>query len=363
MTRIRTWAALVVALLVGALLTAAGPTAQAAAAPAVHVSGDRLVDSSGATVNLRGVNRSGGEFACVQGWGIWDGPMDQASVSAIASWNVNAVRVPLNSACWNGESYVDPAYSGATYRQAVQDYVNLLNANGMVAIVELHWSDGQYTGPSSGCSDAQATCQKPMPDAAQSVPFWRSVAQTFGGNDSVVLDMFNEPYPERATGDTTSGWTCWRDGGTCNGIGYEVAGMQTLVDTVRSAGADNVILLGGLAYSNDLSQWLTYRPDDPADNLAAAWHSYNFNVCSNSSCWDSQLAPVAAQVPLVAGEIGENDCAHGYIDTLMSWLDRHGASYLAWTWNTWDCASGPSLISSHDGTPTAYGAGYRDHLG
>ena len=32
------------------------------------------------------------------------------------------------------------------------------------------------------------------------------------------------------------------------------------------------------------------------------------------------------------------------------------------TWNTWDCSSGPSLISSYDGTPTAYGAGLRDHL-
>lgn len=24
---------------------------------------------------LLGVNRSGGEFASIQGWGIWDGPM------------------------------------------------------------------------------------------------------------------------------------------------------------------------------------------------------------------------------------------------------------------------------------------------
>ncbi|CNG75717.1 Uncharacterised protein [Mycobacterium tuberculosis] len=30
--------------------------------------------------------------------------------------------------------------------------------------------------------------------------------------------------------------------------------------------------------------------------------------------------------------------------------------------NKWDCSSGPSLISSYDGTPTAYGAGLRAHL-
>jgi endoglucanase len=38
-----------------------------------------------------------------------------------------------------------------------------------------------------------------------------------------------------------------------------------------------VILLGGLAYSNDLTGWLAHRPTDPTGNLAAAVHVYNFN--------------------------------------------------------------------------------------
>ncbi len=67
-------------------------------------------------------------------------------------------------------------------------------------------------------------------------------------------------------------------------------------------------------------------------------------------------------MPLVAGEVGENACAHGFTDQVMKWFDDRGLSYLGWTWNTWDCSSGPSLISSYDGTPTAYGAGLRDHL-
>jgi hypothetical protein len=67
-------------------------------------------------------------------------------------------------------------------------------------------------------------------------------------------------------------------------------------------------------------------------------------------------------VPVIAGEIGENDCGHSYIDTLMAWLDSHHTGYSAWTWNTWDCSQGPSLISAYDGTPTNYGAGYKAHL-
>ncbi|MFE7592318.1 cellulase family glycosylhydrolase, partial [Kitasatospora sp. NPDC057512] len=334
----------------------------AGSAPAVHVAGATLAKADGTPITLHGVNRSGAEFMCVQGHGIFDGPADQASVTAMKSWRVNAVRVPLNEDCWLGHSNVDPAYAGTAYIGAVRSYVDLLHRNGLVAVLDLHWTDGAYTGPSAGCSDAAATCQKPMPDAAGALPFWTSVAQTFKGDDATVFDLFNEPYPSRATGGTDSGWACWRDGGTCPGIGFRVAGMQAMVDAVRSTGADNVLLLGGLEYANDLSRWAAYRPTDPLHNLAASWHSYNFNACGTGSCWDAQIGPLAAQVPVVTGELGENDCAHGYLDALLPWLDRHGVSYLAWAWNTWDCGSGPALISSYDGTPTGFGAGYRAHL-
>jgi hypothetical protein len=333
------------------------------AAPRLHVSGNRLVDGHGRRVLLHGVNRSGTEFMCVQGHGIFDGPAGQASVSAMKPWGVNAVRVPLNEACWNGEPYVNPAYAGANYQNAIKAYVHLLNANGMVAILDLHWTDGRYTGPSSECASAQARCLKPMPDAAMAIPFWTSVAQAFKGSNAVIFDLFNEPFPERASHSQMAGWHCWLHGGTCPGIGYPVAGMQDLVNAVRAAGAHNVILLSGLAYANDLSGWLSYEPADPDHNLAASWHSYNFNTCSNLSCWASLVAPVIAQVPLVAGEIGENDCASGYISALTSWLDSQSASYLAWAWNAdFPCSSGPSLITSYDGSPTPYGAGYRAHL-
>ncbi|MFR0356114.1 cellulose binding domain-containing protein [Streptomyces sediminimaris] len=338
-----------------------GPPASGGA-PALHVSGNRLVDAGGATRRLLGVNRSGGEFMCVQGRGIFDGPVDDAAIRAIADWKANAVRIPLNEECWLGLSGIEPQYGGAAYIGAVRDLVARVEAHGMTPIVELHWTYGQYTGNSAGCSDVHATCQKPMPDARYTPSFWSSVADTFKADQAVVFDLFNEPYPDRATSTAAQAWQCWRDGGTCPGIGYEVAGMQDLVDAVRSTGARNVVMAGGLAYSNDLGQWLTYRPGDPTGNLVAAYHVYNFNTCSNESCWNSTLAPVAAQVPLVAGEIGENTCAHSFVDRVMKWFDARGLSYLGWTWNTWDCSSGPSLISGYDGTPTSYGIGLRDHL-
>jgi endoglucanase len=352
--------------LLTSLLAACGHTDLTGfAAMQLHVSGNKLENANGATVVLHGVDYSGTEFACVQGKGIFNGPHDQASVTAMKSWDINAVRLPLNEACWNAESYIHPAYAGVNYRDAIKAYVHLLNDNGLYVILDLQWTDGQYTGNSTGCDQPQAFCQKPMPDTAESVPFWSSVAKTFKGNDTVLFDLFNEPYPDRALPTETAAWECWLNGGSsCSpGISYDVAGMQTLVTTVRATGADNVLMLGGVDYSNDLSEWLKYEPNDPDHNLAASWHSYNFNTCNNQGCWDSEVAPVIAKVPVIAGEIGENDCADDYIDPLMSYLDAKSTSYLAWAWDSdFNCGSGPSLITSYSGTPTAFGAGYKSHL-
>jgi endoglucanase len=191
------------------------------------------------------------------------------------------------------------------------------------------------------------------------------VAATFAGDDAVIFDLFNEPYPDRALPTETAAWKCWLHGGTaCSpGISYPVAGMQTLVNAVRAARASNVIMVGGLAYANNLSEWLKYKPVDPDHNVVASWHSYNFNSCNSQSCWTSQVSPVIAKVPVIAGEIGENDCADSYIDPLMAYLDSESTSYLAWAWNAdFSCSGGPGLITSYSGDPTPYGSGYQSHL-
>jgi endoglucanase len=155
--------------------------------------------------------------------------------------------------------------------------------------------------------------------------------------------------------------------------------MQELVNAVRGTGAANVILVGGPQYAGTVNRWTTYRPNDPLNQLAASIHIYymtssspEWAPCYLESCWESTMAPLAQTTPIVIGELGEHDCAHGLIDgtsispgqaSLLGWADAHGISYLAWSWiATSNCAGEPALISSYDGTPSAYGIGIRDHL-
>jgi len=317
---------------------------------AVHVAGNRLVNGAGSTIKLHGVNRSGPEYQCVHGLGIFDGPSDDASVAAMASWHgVNTVRVPLNEDCWLGiNGSPNGGVSAAQYQAAIQSYVARLHAHGLYAILELHWSaPGTF----------QATGQEVMPDADHSPTFWSQVASTFKGDPATIFDLFNEP--------NSINWTCWRDGcDVTSGHGtWRVAGMQSLVTAVRTTGATNVIMLGGLNFSNDITGLLPpYRPADSANQLAASFHVYNFNPCHATACWDSDLLPVAAQMPIVAGEIGEDDGTATLINAFMAWAEPKGISHLAWTWDTWGCG-GAVLISDYTGTPCpGYGAGYKAHL-
>jgi endoglucanase len=96
-------------------------------------------------------------------------------------------------------------------------------------------------------------------------------------------------------------------------------------------------------------------------------HVYSPSYCTTVSCWHRTLDPVAENVPVVTGELGEYDRKSGFITTYMKWADdrwRHhrSISFLAWSWDVAQGEGGPSLIASYDGTPTTYGRGFRSYL-
>jgi endoglucanase len=335
---------------------ASAPAGGTATAPVLSVSGNHLVDQAGQVIRLTGVNRSGAEYACAEGHGIWDGPTDtNAAIQAMVAWHINAVRIPLNEDCWLGINGVDPAYSGAAYRSAIAGYVTRLEGFGITPILNLHFSAPGTTVPDG---------QVPMADEDHSPAFWQSVASYFKDDHHLIFDLFNEPYPD-SNRDTTAAWQCVRDGGTCPGVSFPVAGMQQLVNVVRATGATQPLMIAGPQYAGDVDQWLQYEPADPLHQLVASVHIYEPGAapCAPAACWDAQLAPVAAQVPVVIGELGSKDCTAGSTEPLLNWSDGHGVSYLAWAWNVGSCSGEPSLITNYGGTPTqTYGQGYRDHL-
>jgi endoglucanase len=166
------------------LLAALALPSAAGAAPWIGVKGNHLVDRGGRTVRLLGVNRSGTEYACQQGWGFFDGPSDMASIRAMKSWHINSVRVALNETCWLGINGIDARYGGANYRRTILAYVAKLERAGLYVILNL-----ELGAP----GDQQASSIPPMPDADHSPDFWRSVADTFRGDRRALRPLHRAP--------------------------------------------------------------------------------------------------------------------------------------------------------------------------
>lgn len=159
--------------------------APTASALSISVDGSRFVNGEGKTVRLLGVDRSSTEYACYDGYAYANGenlaePLDEAEVGEMASWTIDAVRIPLNEDCWlgiNGEP--GGTLTTAGYRAAIATYVRDLNAHGIYAILDLHW-----TAPGSQGADGQRS----MPDG-HSLEFWEDVATEFTEAHAVLFDV------------------------------------------------------------------------------------------------------------------------------------------------------------------------------
>ena len=350
-----------------------------AALSGLHVAGNQLLDASGNLVVLRGVNRSGSEYACIQGWGIFDGPdltNDDAQVPLMKSWGINAVNIGLNEDCWLNINGVAPAYGGTNYINAIKHEVATLESYGIYPVISLFWE-----APGTQTANGQIA----MPDNDHAPAFWQSVANTFKNDPNVIFRLKEEPYPAGNT-DGSSAWGCWKNGDVqydasgsltpisnnsqCN-EGYPVVGMQSLINIIRGAGAKNVIQVPGVQYANSMTHFLdtAYKVNDTLDppQLMAVVDVYPIgNICGSVSCYNAQYAPVIQQMPFLAGEFGESvdgsAATTTNVDALMQWFDQHGSGYLAWSWDTW--GGNLQLITNYTtGAPKSpWGTDYKNHL-
>jgi hypothetical protein len=358
----------VVAIVVGSGSASTPAVLRTSAAQTLSVQGNHLLygAADAKVVQMRGINRSGPEYECVQAnaqdAGIFnsptpDTPDSDAVISEMVDWNINVVRIPLNEGCWLGERGAPKAHSGAVYRRAIEAEVRALNAHHLFVILALQWN-----APST----YYAVSPLPMADADHSPAFWRSVATTFKSDGLLMFDLFNEPHG--------ISWSCWKNG--CEvprskynpQFAYRAAGMQQLVTAVRSTGARQPLILSGNNWALDISQIQKYQPTDPDHSLTVAVHTYGGESPCDTDCERTDAA-VARKLPVIYTEVGEVDCSDDYLQSTLPFLDRHGIGYLAWAWNAvssgtngWTCANGPALISNYGGTPTPYGIGYRSHL-
>jgi endoglucanase len=290
-----------------------------------YVQGPTIYDAKGQPHLFHGIDRPSLEW-------MWSGDrLSPDDYRLMAGWKANVVRLALNQGFWlPGSSVYAPGYE-----RIVEQNVANIEAEGMDVILDLHWSDrGDF---------ATKPAQQRMADQ-NSVTFWRAVAEKFKGDGRVIFELYNEPHDVP--------WEVWKNGGA-SGDGFTVAGMQALYDAVRSTGAHNLVVIGGLRYAFDLSGVPQNRIQ--GYNVAYATHPYNF-ADKQPLTWNAAWGFLAATDPIIISEFGDTSgsCATTYYTQVIQYADMRKLSWTCWAWFVSGCAF-PSLISDWSGTPTAAG--------
>jgi endoglucanase len=304
---------------------APSPAGDGATAPGGYsVDGPTIYDASHKAHLFHGVDRPSLE------WDSMGVNLSQTDYQLMAAWKANVVRIALNQDFWLADS---PAYDDG-YAPLVDAQVQWAEAAGLDVILDLHWSDkGDY---------AQMPAQQRMADA-HSATFWSQVAARYKGDGHVLFELYNEPH------DVS--WQVWLSGGP-SGDGFTVAGMQGLYDTVRKAGAENLVLIGGLQFAYDLSGVTTNRVQ--GHNIVWATHPYN-QPGKQPSNWDNGFGTLSSTDPVMATEFGDTkSCGTDYYSSLIPYLDSHHVSWSGWAWFVSGCQF-PSIITDWSGTPSAAG--------
>ena len=316
-----------------------------------NVQGNTIVGTDGKPYLFHGVGRDSLEFDC-----NGDGFFDSAHLAFMGPgtsgpngtyWYANTVRLPISEGYWlhgyAGQTNCTPANYQAHVKQAI-DTLTALKFN---VILDLMWTDagGQDTGSGAGYQ---------LPDS-DSVLFWSQAAPIYASYSNVLFELYNEPHPPS--------FACWaagcaitQDDTNSAKFSYTGVSIQSLVNAVRGAGANNLALVAGINWGFDLSQLSTYPIT--GSNIVYDSHPYPYSGKDTTAEWDTAFGYLAATKPVMSAEFGEYDGNSSFESMAVNYFDQHSMGWTAWSWyNTgqdYTHESGyPQLVSDYNGTPLA----------
>jgi len=310
--------------------------------PRLATFGNRIViAATGKTILLRGVNRSGLEWAEPDEDGFCSAAeMSRAEIEFIVrGWNCNILRLPLNQD-WalNGRG----GHSADDYLKDLDRVVRWAARAGAYTLLNLQWLDADR--PFGGNRNFVA----PLPNL-QSCDFWHLLASRYRDEPAVLYDLFNEPhdclpddphpliredgllYPLTHRRVTTAEWHPW---------------ALRFIDVICSIHPDALIFVSGINWGYDLRGMPLNRA-----NLVYSTHVYR----NKGSNWAGAFGALAATVPVFAGEWGGRGEDREWGQSLANYFDALEMGWTAWSWS-----NEPYLLTRF--SPTRFGEIVRERL-
>lgn len=318
----------------------------AQAAPKMLLTKGNLIEtSSGKAIRLQGLNIPSLDWSPVG-----ENVLKSVDV-ALQDWKANVIRIPLTQDLWFGyQKGAQVSDKGESYRKLVDEVVERISKKNCYVLLDLHWSDAGEWGKNVG--------QHKMPDM-NSVIFWKSMAARYANHPAVIFDLYNEPHSVT--------WKVWKDGGMVQdeskAVSYQSPGMQGLLDAVRSTGAKNVVVAGGLDWAYDLRGVLDgYALQEKGGNGIV----YGTHIYPWKKEWNVCVTPVIAKHPVFVGEVGtkpwkqgdpphENVYTESWAPEVIQYIERYQLSWTAWSFHP---SANPCIISDWSYSPTSYWGKY-----
>lgn len=336
---------------------AAAPASSLAAPsllPALHVSGNRIVDASDTEVRLRGVNIEDAFFL-----DVWDMDRDgnpaprhfaeiDTDFTRIASWGANSVRLMIYP------GFVSHVGIDSYFEKYLDRLADLAERHRMYVVIDYHpigEPDGWYESESDSSMWWGHNVRVHDSDFGRATAFWNAAAARYGRRSHVLFEIWNEPAAEN---DDLFTWATWRPFG------------ERLIGVVRQH-SGNIVIAPGPHYTSDLSDVPTSPYSDT--NLAYSIHIYPNIVGTGEDPrheWDRRFGFLTETYPIFVTEWGfmtHEDMMEGTVEEygrpLMDYMDSRRLSWSAcsyyadWQLEMWE---------KDWRTPTEFGAFVRESL-
>jgi endoglucanase len=354
-----------------AITLAATPAAAAGTGTGyLRTNGNRIVDATGATVRLTGINWFGMETDNRTFHGLWaNAPATwRGQIERMASLGFNTLRIPYagdavrpGATATSINTFTNPDLVGLSPLEILDRVIQHAGSLGMRVILDRHRPSAAGQTP---------LWYTPQVSEASMIADWVMLANRYANNPTVIgADLFNEPHADGTDPNGT---------GACWGCGVQTRdwrlAAERIGNAILQANPNWLIFVEGVSclsggnaneFDNIPDPWqncdwwggnLSAAIDQPvrlnvANRLVYAPHDYAISVFDRQSwfedpafpanlpaVWDHFWGKLAKQnvAPIMLGEFGStlaNPLDVQWLNTLMNYLTTNGMSFTYWSWN------------------------------
>ena len=325
----------------------------------LSTSGNQIVDSSGRSVQIAGVNWFGFESSNLAPHGLWTRGYKEM-MDQMSDLGFNTIRLPFStemlhtSAAPNGIDFSkNPDLKGLSALQIMDKIVDYAGQIGLKIILDHHRSDsGAGTSANGLWYDAQHS-------DAQWVSDWQMLATRYASNTAVIgADLHNEPYNGTWGGGGANDWAAAAERAG-NAIGSVNSNWLIFVEGVGSYQGQNYWWGGNLMGVKDrpidlnVDNKLVYSPHDyPHSVYAQPWFEGDNFAAGLPAKFDQMWGYIYKEgiAPVYIGEFGTkltDPKDAPWLEAITSYISgdldnngthdiaagKQGVSWTFWAWN------------------------------